>query len=80
VNVPYLTATTDIREGDLLVSSGMGGRFPPGYPVAQVTKVVKDPNEAFLKISAKPMARLNYGKEVLLIWPGERQTASASPR
>jgi rod shape-determining protein MreC len=80
VNVPYLTATTDIREGDLLVSSGMGGRFPPGYPVAQVTEVVKDPNEAFLKISAKPMARLNYGKEVLLIWPGERQTASASPR
>jgi rod shape-determining protein MreC len=80
VNVPYLTATTDIREDDLLVSSGMGGRFPPGYPVAQVTEVVKDPNEAFLKISAKPMARLNYGKEVLLIWPGERQTASASPR
>ncbi|GMQ89744.1 MAG: rod shape-determining protein MreC [Gammaproteobacteria bacterium] len=78
VNVPYLTATADIREGDLLVSSGMGGRFPPGYPVAQVTAVAKDPNEAFLKISAKPMARLNYGKEVLLIWPGERQTAGTS--
>jgi rod shape-determining protein MreC len=80
VNVPYLTATADIREGDLLVSSGMGGRFPPGYPVAQVTAVVKDPNEAFLKISAKPMARLNYGKEVLLIWPGERRSAGASTR
>lgn len=73
VRIPYLTASADIAEGDLLVSSGMGGHFPPGYPVAQVTRIEKDPNEAFLKINAKPMARLNYGKEVLLIWPGDRQ-------
>ena len=72
VSVPYLTPSTDIQEGDLLVSSGMGGNFPPGYPVAQVTEIIRDTNEAFLKISAKPMARLNYGKEVLLIWPGDR--------
>ena len=72
VSVPYLTPSADIQEGDLLVSSGMGGNFPPGYPVAQVTKIISDANEAFLKISAKPMARLNYGKEVLLIWPGDR--------
>ncbi|MDH3670717.1 MAG: rod shape-determining protein MreC [Gammaproteobacteria bacterium] len=70
VSVPYLTPSADIQEGDLLVSSGMGGNFPPGYPVAQVTEIIRDANEAFLKISAKPMARLNYGKEVLLIWPG----------
>lgn len=72
VSVPYLTPSADIQEGDLLVSSGMGGNFPPGYPVAQVTKIIRDANEAFLKISAKPIARLNYGKEVLLIWPGDR--------
>lgn len=72
VSVPYLTPSTDIQKGDLLVSSGMGGNFPPGYPVAQVTEITRDANEAFLKISAKPMARLNYGKEVLLIWPGDR--------
>ena len=72
VSVPYLTPSADIQEGDLLVSSGMGGNFPPGYPVAQVTEIIRDANEAFLKISAKPMARLNYGKEVLLIWPGDR--------
>jgi rod shape-determining protein MreC len=72
VSVPYLTPSADIQEGDLLVSSGMGGNFPPGYPVAQITEIVRDANEAFLKISAKPMARLNYGKEVLLIWPGDR--------
>ncbi|MFQ5994617.1 MAG: rod shape-determining protein MreC [Acidiferrobacterales bacterium] len=78
VDLPFLTPSADIKQGDLLVSSGMGGRFPPGYPVAQVTKIEKDPNEAFLKISATPAARLNYGKEVLLIWPGERQTATVS--
>lgn len=80
VDVPYLTASADIREGDMLVSSGMGGRFPPGYPVVEVTKIVKDPNEAFLKIDAKPMARLNYGKEVLLIWPGDQQVAGTSSK
>lgn len=76
VSVPHLTASADIREGDLLVSSGMGGRFPPGYPVAEITRVVKDPNEAFLDIDARPTARLNYGKEVLLVWPGNRRRAA----
>lgn len=71
VRIPYMTASADIKEGDLLVSSGMGRHFPPGYPVAQVTEIVKDTHEAFLQISAIPMARLNYGKEVVLIWPGE---------
>ncbi|MEK6593799.1 MAG: rod shape-determining protein MreC [Pseudomonadota bacterium] len=70
VKVPYLTANADIKEGDLLVSSGMGGTFPPGYPVARVSKIVNDQNEAFLAITAKPAAQLNHGKQVLLIWRG----------
>ena len=70
VKVPYLTASADIKEGDLLVSSGMGGTFPPGYPVARVVKIVNDPNESFLSITAKPAAQLNHGKQVLLIWRG----------
>ncbi len=70
VKVPYLTANTDIKEGDLLVSSGMGGTFPPGYPVARVVKIINDPNESFLSITAKPAAQLNHGKQVLLIWRG----------
>jgi rod shape-determining protein MreC len=68
--VPYLTAAADIREGDLLISSGMGGTFPAGYPVATVTKIVNDPNESFLEIAARPVAQLNHSKLVLLIWPG----------
>ena len=70
VKVPYLTANADIKEGDLLVSSGMGGTFPPDYPVARVVKIVNDPNESFLAITAKPAAQLNHGKQVLLIWRG----------
>lgn len=71
VSVPYLTASAEIQKGDLLVTSGMGGGFPPGYPVAEVTQVIHDPNDAFLQISAKPKARLNHNKELLLIWPGK---------
>lgn len=77
VNIPYLTPSADIKEGDLLVSSGMGGRFPPDYPVAEVVQITKDANEAFLEITAKPTARLNYGKEVLLIWPDNRKMANS---
>jgi rod shape-determining protein MreC len=71
LKVPYLTAAADIKPGDLLVSSGMGGTFPPGYPVAQVLKIVNDPDEAFLEITAKPAAQINHSKQVLLIWPGQ---------
>jgi rod shape-determining protein MreC len=68
VSVPYLTSASDIREGDLLISSGMGGIFPPGYPVGVVTRIANDPNEAFLEITAKPAAQINHSKQVLLIW------------
>ena len=71
LKIPYLTASADIKEGDLLVSSGMGGTFLPGYPVARVDKIVKDSNEAFLAITAKPAAQLNHGKQVLLVWRGK---------
>jgi len=68
---PFLTRSADIRKGDVVVTSGLGGRFPPNYPVARVERVVADPNEAFLKITALPMAELDHGRLVLLIWPGK---------
>lgn len=67
--VRYLTSSADIKEGDTLISSGLGGSFPFGYPVAMVTHIVNDPNESFLDISARPIAHLGHNKEVLLIWP-----------
>ena len=71
VSVRYLPASADIKEGDLLVSSGIGGGFPFGYPVAKVKKIVSDPNELFLDIIATPVAQLSHNKEVLLIWPAK---------
>ncbi len=71
VSIRYLTASSDIKPGDLLVSSGIGGGFPFGYPVAQVKKIVNDPNESFLDIVATPVAQLSHNKEVLLIWPAK---------
>ncbi len=79
VKVPYLTATADIKEGDLLVSSGMGGTFPAGYPVASVIRISNDPNEAFLEITARPVAQLNHSKQVLLIWPGAKSVEPKAP-
>lgn len=70
VSLPFLPANADIRKGDLLITSGMGGVFPPGYPVAIVDKIINDQNEPFLQITATPKAKLNHNKEVLLIWPG----------
>ncbi len=78
LDIPYLTASANIKPGDLLTTSGMGGHFPPRYPVARVTRVINDPNEAFLGISAEPLARLRHHKEVLLVWPGKSQKGSGT--
>lgn len=78
LKVPYLTVTADIRPGDILVSSGLGGVYPPGYPVARVTTVTSNPNLAFLKVRAVALARLNYHTHVLLLWPKKPQPKRGS--
>ncbi|MBA3564385.1 MAG: rod shape-determining protein MreC [Gammaproteobacteria bacterium] len=66
--LPFLPNNADIRPGDLLISSGLGGGFPAGYPVARVAQVDRAPGEPFAKVSAEPMAALNRDREVLLVW------------
>ena len=68
LKLPFLPNNTDIDEGDLLVTSGLGRAFPPGYPVAIVEHIELDPLEQFATISAKPLAALNQNREVILIW------------
>ncbi|UZE95218.1 rod shape-determining protein MreC [Alkalimarinus alittae] len=63
-NVPD---TADIQEGDLLVSSGLGGKFPPGYPVAEVNSVQHDPGQPFARVTAQPRAQLNRSLLVLVV-------------
>ncbi len=77
VKVPYLPITADIRPGDILVSSGLGGIYPADYPVAKVKRVVGNPNEAFLTVVARPLAHLNHHTDVLLLWPKPGRTGRA---
>ena len=67
LNLPYLTNSADIRAGDLLVTSGLGGVFPPGYPVGRVTVVQRRPGQSFARVLAQPSAGLDRGGEVLLV-------------
>lgn len=68
LRVSYLTPNADIKVGDVLYSSGLGMRFPAGYPVAKVVDVSIDASEAFLNIKAEPVAELNQTRQVLLVW------------
>ena len=65
----YLPATADIVIGDELVTSGLGGRFPPDYPVARVTAINEDLILGFVSVLAEPSARLDSSREVLVIKP-----------
>jgi rod shape-determining protein MreC len=67
LKLPFLTRNSDIREGDLLVSSGMGGRYPEGYPVAIVEDVVESSAHSFLEITARPVVELEKLAHVLLL-------------
>jgi len=69
LSLPFLPISADIRDGDLLISSGLGGTFPPGYPVGVVRNVASITGQPFLSIEAEPAAALNRIREVLLITP-----------
>jgi rod shape-determining protein MreC len=66
--LPYLPANADVRVGDVLVTSGLGGVFPAGYPVAKVTEVHKDAVQPLAHVRAAPFAHLETDSEVMLIW------------
>ncbi|TKB55982.1 rod shape-determining protein MreC [Ferrimonas aestuarii] len=63
--------STDIREGDLLISSGLGQRFPEGYPVARVSSVVRDEGMTWATVTAEPVADLERIRYLLLLWQQE---------
>ncbi len=81
VEIPNLPLNADIKEGDLLVTSGLGGRFPPGYPVAIVETVKRNPGQAFSEVTARPTARLEQSREVLLVrtTPTEEKLVACDP-
>lgn len=68
LELEYVPITTDIRVGDVLVSSGLGGHFPRGYPVGEVTSVVVDPTVPYAQVKARPQAALDRSRHVLLVF------------
>ena len=71
LNLRHLPHNVDIKEGDLLITSGLGGVFPPNFPVAVITKIERPAGEPFATIEAKPHALLDKSREVLLVWRNE---------
>jgi len=80
----YVPDTADIEIGDLLITSGLGNKFPEGYPVAEVAHIKHDPGQAFAEIKVTPLAELNRSKHVLLAFskpdpkPEEPETPSTT--
>jgi rod shape-determining protein MreC len=68
LSLPFVTVESDLKVGDLLLSTGLGGVFPPGYPVAQVSKVKRAASATFALVEARPTAKLDRDREVLLVW------------
>lgn len=68
LDLPFIPNNADIEEGDLLVTSGLGGGFPMGYPVARIEAVSTDPGRSFAIVTATPTAQLDRFREVLLVW------------
>jgi rod shape-determining protein MreC len=78
LSLPFLPNNADVEEGDLLISSGLGGKFPPGYPVGTIRKIKRVTGQPFLEIQAEPAAALNRIREVLLLTPkGQEEYAEA---
>ena len=72
LSLPLLPNNADILPGDLLITSGLGGEFPQGYPVAVVESFVQQPDKPFAVIHAAPTAALNTNRELLIVWNNEQ--------
>ena len=79
LNLPFLPNNADILPGDLLVTSGLGGAFPQGYPVAVVDKFTAQPNKPFANIYATPKAKLDRVRELLVVWSDSTPIPLTSP-
>lgn len=64
----YVAKTADIRAGDVFLTSGLGDRYPEGYPVGKVMSVSADPANQFALVYLQPSAHLDSSRQVLLIW------------
>jgi len=74
--LPYLPANADVKAGDVLMTSGLGGVFPAGYPVGRVVEVHRDAVQPLAQVRAEPFASMNIDREVMLVWFREGHPAA----
>jgi rod shape-determining protein MreC len=74
--LPYLPANADVKTGDVLLTSGLGGVFPAGYPVGRVTEVHRDAIQPLAQVRAAPFANMDIDREVMLVWFREGHPAA----
>lgn len=72
LDLPHLPNNADVQVGDLLVTSGLAGRFPRGYPVAVIESVERQPGESFARVKARPSAQLDRSREMLMVRARDR--------
>lgn len=72
LTLPYLPHNTDIKPGDLLTTSGLGGLYPKGYPVATVHSLTPAPGQAFMRAEADTVAQIESSRELLLVWSNQQ--------
>jgi rod shape-determining protein MreC len=68
LKLPYLPTSADVQVGDLLVTSGLGGGFPVGYPVGTIARVRRDPAQSLADVDVKPAAALDRSRELMFVW------------
>jgi rod shape-determining protein MreC len=79
LKLPYLPTSADVIAGDLLVTSGLGGGFPAGYPVGTVAEVKRDPAQSLADVDVKPAAALDRSRELMFVWLKPQPAASIAP-
>lgn len=79
LNLPYLPNNADIQPGDLLITSGLGGTFPAGYPVGIVDDFPQTSNKSITHITATPKALLDRNRELLIVWSNSTPVPLTTP-
>jgi rod shape-determining protein MreC len=78
LKLPYLPTSADVQVGDLLVTSGLGGGFPVGYPVGTVERVRRDPSQSLAEVEVRPAAALDRSRELMFVWLKPSPAAAAT--
>ena len=77
LSLEHIPVNADIKEGDLIVSSGLGRIFPRGYPVGTVSSISRIPGELFSNVMVTPSAKFGESREALLLWPDQSGNATS---